>query len=93
MAGKDIKVGIKLLDINRHMWSALSAINQYFGPRAMGQADHFFNGMNSAQGVGYMRHRYDLGLFIQQRGIFLEVKLAAVINRNDLQNRLRGLRT
>ena len=85
MTGESEEVTIKLLDIDRLMWDALSAIEQDWDALGMSHADNPSDIIDGAHDITDHGDTYKPGLRVEQAGKSLIVKFTGVGDRDDPQ--------
>jgi len=87
VTGKYEPVAIQRLHVSPQMRDRLRTIQQDPGAGSMGHVDDLSGRRDGAERVRNLSERHQLGTRVQQFGVFIELQLAVIIDRNHAQSR------
>ena len=85
VAGQHVEIGAERLHVDRHVTHGLGAVDQHTRAVAMRHLDHVARGRDGAERVGDMGEGDDARLRIEQRLVFVEQDVAAIVDRGDAE--------
>jgi len=91
VTGEDVEVTVERLDVDAGVGHCLGAVDQDGDVPCVSHLDHLSDRVDGAQRVGDVDHADDLGSLRQHFSVALELELARVGDRHDLELRPRHL--